>query len=78
MLTVSPSAAHDRIELILVPAQWIVGDVLPDAVQIDLVTDDMLPIIALPERQAGRAAQFIDAFGRLIFVIRHNLSQRWP
>ena len=54
----------------------IFGDVLADAVEGFFVTDDVLVIVALPDRCAGSASQGVDAFGRCGFETNNEQRQR--
>ena len=54
----------------------IFGDVLADAVEGFFVSDDVLVIVALPDRCAGSAPQGVDAFGRCGFETNNEQRQR--
>ena len=51
------------MQLILRPAGRIVVYVFADAVQGPVVANDVFPVVALPEPDAGCPAQTIDALG---------------
>ena len=56
--------ATRRVVHIPSPAGGVGGDVFPNPIPFILVADDVLMIIALPERHTRRLAHFVDAFGR--------------
>ena len=51
------------MQLILGPAGRVVVYVFADAVQGPVIGNDVFPVVALPERDAGCVAQLVDAFG---------------
>ena len=62
-----------RIFRVLRPTGRIVVNVLTDAVQVGLITNDLFVIIALPDRFAPGAADRVDAFGHG----RFNRNRQW-
>ena len=58
------------------PIRRIVENVLPDGIQFLVVTDDVLVVITLPHRLAGRLAHLINAPGRDRFEIPNDCAER--
>lgn len=58
------------------PLCRIVDNVVGNPLVCLFITDDMFPIIALPDWRPGRAAQFVDLAGRDRFVILYDCAHR--
>lgn len=51
------------MQFIQIPLGRVILNVFPYAVQFRFVTDNVLPVVALPQFYAGRTMKFVDAFG---------------
>jgi len=50
-----------RVLLVQMPAQRIVHNILPDRIEVSFVADDVLVVVALPDRGAGYSTEPVDA-----------------
>jgi hypothetical protein len=62
--------------LVLGPSPRVVLDVLADALKVIFISDDVLVVVALPDRSAGRATQGIDLSIRGAFESSDEGPQR--
>ena len=67
-----------RMVAIKIPFQGVVGNVPADGVELSFASNDMIEIIALPERRAGGSKGSVDLLGGLVFVVGDNLTKRGP
>src|SRR3990170_537057 len=54
---------HARILGVLIPPQRVLRDVPPHPAQVVLVPDDVFVVVPLPNWNAGRVPNFVDALG---------------
>ena len=61
--------------MIRFPIERVVTDILSYSIQFVLGTDNMLVVVALPDRLAGSLVHLIDPFGGIHFEISNDLGQ---
>src|SRR5262245_565853 len=70
-----PVQSAIRMPLIQIPAQWVCGYIFANPLQRHFIANDVLVIVPLPDRDAGRGAYLIDFFCGLVLEVRHNPAQ---
>src|SRR6185437_11857578 len=68
--------SNRRIFAVEMPLQWIITDILPNAVACPLVADDMLMIAPLPDMATGRCVRGVDGLRRHALVSTDDGRQR--